>query len=293
MTTPVHSALRAGAATPADDRITRKQRRESAAGWAKTAVMSVITLVALAPIIMILVLSVRSGQTAAGTYSWNFSNYVEIFSKTPVLDYLYNSLAVTLGTTVFAVVIGALAGYPMSRLRNRFIGGYTLSLFVVQSLPVIVFVIPLFVVFAKIGMADTLSGVAVIFIAGSMAVTCWMMAAYYDSIPVELEEAAWVDGASLWGGFVRVVLRNSYPGILSAAIFSFLVAWNDYLVATVFLRSQSNFTLPIGLQTYFQQNATDWGPVMAMSVVMLLPPVMVFAVLNRFFSIGGIGGAIK
>ncbi|WP_240930791.1 carbohydrate ABC transporter permease [Isoptericola sp. BMS4] len=275
------------------DRLVRKQRREAVSRWGKTLVMAMVTLIVLTPIILILVLSLRSGQTASGVYSWNFSNYVEIFTKTPVMVYLGNTLVVTFGTTIFAVIIGALAGYPMSRLRNRFIAGYTLSLFVVQSLPVIVFVIPLFVVFANVGLADTLSGVAIIFIAGSMAVTCWMMASYYDSIPVELEEAAWVDGASMWGGFIRVVLRNSYPGILSAAIFSFLVAWNDYLIATVFLRTQSNFTLPIGLQTFFQQNATDWGPVMAMSVVMLLPPVIVFAVLNRFFSIGGIGGAIK
>ncbi|BDZ41938.1 ABC transporter permease [Paraoerskovia sediminicola] len=290
---PISPVRPGGPVIAHSERQARKARRERAKRWTKTVVMTVLTLLILAPIFMILMLSVRSGQTAAGTYTWSFDNFTEIFTRTPVFTYLRNSLVVTLGTTVFAVIIGALAGYPMSRLRGRFIRGYTLSLFVVQSLPVIIVVIPLFVVFATLGLADTLSGVAIIFIAGSMAVTCWMMAGYYDSIPIELEEAAWVDGATIWGGFVRVVLRNSYPGILSAAIFSFLVAWNDYLVATVFLRTQSNYTLPIGLQSFFQQNATDWGPVMAMSVIMLLPPVIVFAVLNRFFSIGGIGGAIK
>ncbi|GAA3639277.1 carbohydrate ABC transporter permease [Microbacterium awajiense] len=262
-------------------------------GWITFAVMSVVTLILLAPIFNIVILSFQGPQTLSGDPVWTVDNFVEIFTQTPVLTYLTNSLLVTLGTTVFGVVIGALAGYPLSRLRNRFARGYSLTLFVVQGLPVIVIVIPLFVVFAAIGLADTLSGVAIIFIAGSMAVTCWMMASYYDSIPYELEEAAWVDGASVFGAFVRIVLRNSYPGILSAAIFSFLVAWNDYLVAVVFLRSESNFTLPIGLQYFFQQNSTDWGPVMAMSVVMLLPPVIIFATLNRYFSIGGIGGAIK
>ncbi|WP_256432931.1 ABC transporter permease subunit [Martelella soudanensis] len=92
--------------------------------------------------------------------------------------------------------------------------------------------------------------------------------------------------------FVRIVLRNSLPGILSTAIYSFLLAWNNYLIALVFLRSDSNFTLPIGLQTFFQQNQADWGPVMACAVIMLLPPVLVFAFLNRFFSIGGVGGAL-
>jgi multiple sugar transport system permease protein len=131
-----------------------------------------------------------------------------------------------------------------------------------------------------------------VYVASTLAVATWMMAAYFDSIPSVLEEAAWVDGCSVFGSFVRIVLRNSLPGILSTAIFAFLLAWNDYLVALVFLRSSSIFTLPIGLQTFFQQNATDWGPVMAVSVIMLLPPAIVFAVLNRYFSVGGIGGSL-
>jgi multiple sugar transport system permease protein len=157
---------------------------------------------------------------------------------------------------------------------------------------VIVSVIPLFILFAAMGLADTLQGLVIIYVGGALAVATWMMAAYFDSIPVSLEEAAWMDGCSLFGGFVRIVLRNSLPGILSTAIFSFLVAWNDYLVAVIFLRSTERFTLPVGLQTFFQQNATDWGPVMAVSVIMMLPPIIVFTCLNRYFSVGGIGGSL-
>ncbi len=91
---------------------------------------------------------------------------------------------------------------------------------------------------------------------------------------------------------MRIVLRNSLPGVLSTAIFAFLLAWNDYLVAIVFLKTDSGFTLPIGLQSFFQQTVTDWGSVMAVSVMMMMPPVIVFATLNRYFSIGGIGGAL-
>jgi len=118
------------------------------------------------------------------------------------------------------------------------------------------------------------------------------MAAYIDSIPITLEEAAWMDGASVFGGFVRVVLRNSLPGILSTAIFSFLLAWNDYLIALLFLQDFTKYTLPIGLNTFFQQNAADWGSVMAVAVIMMLPPVLIFALLNKYFSVGGIGGSL-
>ncbi|MDQ1531449.1 MAG: multiple sugar transport system permease protein, partial [Microbacteriaceae bacterium] len=89
-----------------------------------------------------------------------------------------------------------------------------------------------------------------------------------------------------------IVLRNSLPGILSTSIFSFLLAWNDYLIAIVFLRSDPNYTLPIGLETFFQQNQTNWGLVMAVAVVMMLPPVLLFVLLNKYFSVGGIGGSL-
>jgi multiple sugar transport system permease protein len=148
------------------------------------------------------------------------------------------------------------------------------------------------VLFARLGLADNLIGLVIVYVGSSMSVATWMMAAYFDSIPHTLEEAAWVDGCSVFGSFTKIVLRNSLPGILSTAIFAFLVAWNDYLVALVFLKSSNVFTLPIGLQSFFQQNATDWGPVMAVSVVMLLPPTILFAFLNKYFSVGGIGGSL-
>jgi multiple sugar transport system permease protein len=91
---------------------------------------------------------------------------------------------------------------------------------------------------------------------------------------------------------MRVVLRNSLPGVLSTAIFCFLLAWNDYLVASVFLRTDTNYTLQVGVQTFFQQNQANWGLVMTVAVVMMIPPILIFAVLNRYFSVGGIGGSL-
>jgi multiple sugar transport system permease protein len=180
----------------------------------------------------------------------------------------------------------------LSRVRNRLVSGYSLVLFVVQSLPVVTAVIPLFITFTVLGLANTLPGVAIIYIGSTMSVAIWMMAAYFDSIPISLEEAAWMDGASVFGSFTRIVLRNSLPGILSTAIFSFLLAWNDYLVALIFLQDPSVTTLPIGVNTFSTQYATDIGSVMAVAVVMMLPPVIVFAFLNKYFSVGGIGGSL-
>lgn len=268
----------------------RKRAGKTGRWWRFTA-LAVIAVVVLVPLVAVVALSLQPslGSTATGP---TLENYITVFTQTSVASWIGNSLLVTLATVVVAVVIAAQAGYVLSRGRGRLVVGFSLILFVVQSLPVITAVIPLFVLFAQLGLVDTLGGLVIIYVGATMSVAIWMMAAYFDSIPITLEEAAWIEGCSVFGSFTRVVLRNSLPGILSTAIFSFLLAWNDYLVAVVFLRSEQNYTLPIGLETFFQQNQTNWGPVMAVAVVMMVPPIIIFAVLNRFFSVGGIGGSL-
>lgn len=270
----------------------RKPEPGARGTWWRFLVIFVVTLVVLIPIIAVVGLALQPALGSTSTSRFTLENFVTIFQATDVLTWLRNSLTVTLVTVVVSVVVAAPAGYVLSRGRGRLISGFSLVLFVIQSLPVVTAVIPLFILFAAFGLVDTLTGIMIIYVGSTMSVAIWMMAAYYDSIPVSLEEAAWMDGCSVFGGFVKVVLRNSLPGILSTAIFSFLLAWNDYLVALVFLRSNENFVLPVGLQSFFQQNATNWGLVMAVAVMMMLPPVILFATLNKYFSVGGIGGSL-
>lgn len=269
---------------------TRNRGRAAVPYW-RILVAAIATAILLVPIGAVAWLSLRPriGSTLTGP---TFDNFVHVFTTTDVLRWTANSLMVSLFSAVASVLVAAPAGYVLSRAKGRAVSAYSLLIFVIQSLPGVVFVIPLFVMFAAVQLVDTITGVAFVYVATSVSVACWMMTAYFDSIPVDLEEAAWLDGCSVFGAFVRIVLRNSFPGILSTAIYSFLLAWNDYLVALVFLRSASQFTLPIGIQTFFQQNQTDWGPVMACAVIMLVPPLLIFALLNRYFSVGGVGGAL-
>ena len=260
--------------------------------WWRFTALLVITAVTIVPIVAVAYLSLQPALGSAVTAPFTFENYANVFAQTNVLTWLGNSLVTTLITVVIAVAVAAPAGYVLSRGRNKLVSGYSLTLFIIQSLPVVTAVIPLFILFARLHLVDSLTGLTIIYVGSTMSVAIWMMAAYYDSIPISLEEAAWMDGVSLFGGFVRIVLRNSLPGVLSTAIFAFLQGWNDYLIASVFLRSDYNYTLPIGVQTFFQQNSTNWGLVMAVAVVMMLPPVIVFGVLNRYFSVGGIGGSL-
>ncbi len=254
--------------------------------------MIAIAAVVLVPIVVTIVLSIVPQSQSTTHAAVTLENFVHVFTQTRVLEWVRNSLVVTLATVVVSVAVAAPAGYVLSRGRGKAVSGYSLLLFVAQSLPIIVSVVPLFILFARFDLVDNLFGLAIVYISSTMSVATWMMAAYFDSIPIALEEAAWIDGSSLFGGFVRIVLRNSLPGVLSTAIFSFLLAWNDYLVAIVFLRSDANYTLPVGLQSFFAENNSQWGYVMAESVVMMLPPIVIFAFLNRYFSVGGIGGSL-
>ncbi len=276
-------------ARPAKRR-TLSQAQERGKWWRFVAIL-IISAIVLVPIVAVVLLSLEPslGSTARGV---TLENFAKIFTETSVGTWLANSLVVTLVTVLISVTVAAPAGYVLSRGRSKLVSGYSLILFIVQSLPVVTAVIPLFILFAQIGLVDNLVGVTIIYVGSTMSVAIWMMAAYFDSIPITLEEAAWMDGCSVFGSFTRIVLRNSLPGVLSTAIFAFLLAWNDYLVAVVFLRSDTNYTLQIGLQTFFQQNQTNWGLVMAVAVVMMLPPVLLFAALNKYFSVGGIGGSL-
>jgi multiple sugar transport system permease protein len=271
-------------------RRTLTQMQERGKWWRFVGIL-IISAVVLVPIVSVAFLSLQPslGSKATGI---TFENFGTVFQKTSVGTWLANSLIVTIVTVVIAVIVAAPAGYVLSRGRSKLVSGYSLVLFIVQSLPVVTAVIPLFILFAQLGLVDNLAGITIIYVGSTMSVAIWMMAAYFDSIPITLEEAAWMDGCSVFGSFTRVVLRNSLPGILSTAIFAFLLAWNDYLVAVVFLRSDQNYTLQIGLQTFFQQNQTNWGLVMAVAVIMMLPPVLLFALLNKYFSVGGIGGSL-
>jgi multiple sugar transport system permease protein len=278
--------------TATEPQVLRTSTGGSGARWLRFAIVLAITAVAVVPVVVVVYLAVRPGVNSTSHASLTFENFTNIFNNTDTLKWLRNSLFVTVSTVVVSVVVAAPAGYVLSRGRGRTVSGYSLLLFIVQSLPVITSVIPLFILFAKLGLVDSLNGLIIIYVGASMSVAVWMMAAYMDSIPRSLEEAAWIDGASVFGSFTRIVLRNSLPGVLSTAIFTYLVSWNDYLVAIVFMRTSTKFTLPLGVESFFQQNVTDWGSVMAVAVVMMAPPVIVFACLNRYFSVGGIGGSL-
>ena len=254
--------------------------------WLRLLVLLVVTALVLVPVLVPVWRLVAPDPVSgsSGGLTVLLSAVARTLRSAPVATWLTNSVLVTTVTVVVTVVVAAPAGYVISRGRRRSVHGFALLIFAVQSVPILLFMIPLFVLFTGLGLNDTLPGVTVIYIGLSTAVATWTMSSHFDSIPPELEEAAWIDGCSVLGGFVRVVLRSSLPGVLAAAVYTFLFTWNDYWIALVFLRSDVNYTLGLALAGSRSSSVV--------ALVAMLPPLVVFGVLNRYFSLGGIGGAL-
>jgi multiple sugar transport system permease protein len=254
--------------------------------WLRFLVMLVVTALLLVPVLVPVWRLVAPDPTrgSAGGMPALVTALARTLRGTPVTTWLTNSILVTSVAVVVSVAVAAPAGYVISRGRGRGVHGFALLIFALQAVPILLFMIPLFVLFVSFRLSDTLYGVTLIYTGLSVAVATWMLGSYFDSIPMELEEAAWIDGCSVLGGFMRVVLRNSLPGVLSAAVYAFLFTWNDYWIALVFLRTDVNYTLGLAL--------AGPGSSSAVALIAMLPPLIIFGVLNRYFSLGGIGGAL-
>ncbi len=277
--------------------IASRRKRRNMATVARLVVLIVFLVIVLVPIVVVLFDAFNTNaaleSTALGSFQHlTVSNFTYVIDDTNVLIYLRNSLIVSLTATVASIVLGALAGYAMSRYDAWWLRTYSLSLFFLQTFPLILVLIPLFDIFRMLHLINTFGSVILVYIVEALPFASWMFRAYFDRFPRSLEESAWIDGASRLRTLVRIVAPNSWPAAVSVGLYSFLLAWGDYLVAYVFLTSTNVLTLPVGLEAFFQQNTTQWAPVMASAAIMMVPGVVIFGVLQRYYNLAGFSGAV-
>ena len=204
-----------------------------------------------------------------------------------------NSVIVTLGSTIISIVVSTLAAYSLTRFRywgRSFVPYFSLLGYMVPS---IIFVFPLFLVMVRLELTDTLLSLILGYVCITLPFCMWLMWAFMRSIPIEIEEAALIDGASRMQVFYQVVLPTALPGIIAAAIFSMIVSWNDYLFGRVFMNSLDNLTLTVGVMLFFEGTHVDWGLLMAASVLMTVPMAILFMALQRHLVAGFGAGAVK
>ena len=272
-------------------------RHARAGNWALSALLLAIVIVVDMPIIMMVLNSLRrtdeilSGGLLPGAPS--LDNYRYLNERTPFWTYFGNSVLVAFGATALTIVVAALAGYCLSRFRARAITGYSRLLLLVQMFPLILTLIPLFILFRELHLVNTRTSVLLLYAVVHLPFATWMFKAFFDAIPRELEEAAQVDGSSRIGAFWRIVLRLSGPGIAAVTIFSLLFSYNEYLIASIFLRDEAKMTIPVGVQMFMQQFQTDWGSLMAAATLAMLPTVVFLLFVQKSMVYGAVAGSVK
>lgn len=209
------------------------------------------------------------------------------------LDWFLNSVIIALGTTAISTIVSTLAAYSLTRFRFPGQRAVPYLALVGYMVPSIIFVFPMFLVMADLRLTDTLLSLILGYVCITLPFCMWLMWAFFRGVPVEIEEAALVDGASRLRVFFEIVLPTAWPGIVAAAIFTLIVSWNDYLFGRVFMNSMENLPLTVGVMHFFDGTHVDWGLMMASSVLMTVPMAILFALLQRHLVAGFGAGAVK
>lgn len=207
--------------------------------------------------------------------------------------YLLNSLIVAVGTVLACGLLALLAATAVARFRFRFRTTVLLMILTVQMVPLEALVIPLFLQARTLGMLNTLLGLVIVYVAFSLSFAVWMLRGFVAGVPQEIEEAAYVDGAGWWRMFRSVLLPLVLPGLVATSIFSFIMAWNEFIFAITFLDDQSKFTAAAGLRSFFGRDSDNWGAIMAGSTLITVPVMLFFIVVQRRLSEGLVAGAVK
>ncbi len=270
----------------------------------RAVVLTGLTIFAVVPLYTMIVASVTDSTQIQLGFQWlpsgvSLAPYVQMWQTIDLLHYLINSTLVALITTVLSVLLGLLAGYAIT--RHRFTGKRTVlySVMITQTFPGILFLLPLFILYVSIDRAIGLSligsylGLIITYLSFSLPFCIWLLIGYLASVPVDTEEAAMTDGCGRLEAFFRITLRMAAPGVLAVGVFTFISAWSEVLFASV-LTNEATRTLPIGFQLFKNgHGVVEWNQLMAASLTISVPVVIVFLWLQRYFVRGLSAGSEK
>jgi ABC-type glycerol-3-phosphate transport system permease component len=220
-------------------------------------------------------------------------HYAFVLARTPFLLYVKNSFTVTIVTTLLSIVIGTLAAYAITRLSFRGREWVARGVVVTYLVPASLLFIPMFQVIHTLGLIDNMVGLMVTYLTFTVPFATWMMIGYFRNVPFELEDAALVDGCSRMQALVRIMLPLALPALAVVGLFAFTLSWNEFLYALVFIGSDSQKTLTLGLIGLVRGDTFPWGPMMAASLLGALPPVVVYVVSQKWVVSGLAAGSVK
>jgi multiple sugar transport system permease protein len=224
--------------------------------------------------------------------------YVAMFSGVgqggiPVLEYFRNSVIISVTSTIIALAVGMAGGYAFARYRFRGKTAIFLGFMLTRTVPGIALSLPLFFVYARLGIIDTHVGMILAYVALNVPFTVWLIDGFFRQVPRDLAEAAQIDGCTRWQAFWQVEFPLARPGIASAGIFAFLISWNEFALASQLTRSTNSKTLPVGLLDYTAEFTIDWRGMCALAVVMIIPALTLTFIVQKHLVSGLTSGAVK
>ena len=285
------------------------QRTNIAASVAGHLVLVAATIIALYPVLWVLKMALTPSQAFDSSpspipHDPTLANFAEVVSATHNADHwlfgkwlfgrqLSNSLFVAVATTAVGILMSCTAAYAFSRFRfpGREVGLGALLL--TQIFPGVVMVIPLYILLDKVRLLDSLWGLVLVYSTTAVPFCTFMLKGYFDTIPADMEESALVDGASRWTIFWRITLPLARPALAVTALFSFMTAWNEFILAYTFLNDAGQFTLPVALQRHVGEHDTDWGLFAAGAIIVSVPVMALFYALQRHLVSGLTAGSVK
>jgi arabinogalactan oligomer / maltooligosaccharide transport system permease protein len=256
-------------------------------------------LIALFPVIQVFSISLRPANRLLATSleifpaNGSLRNYVALFTERPFLTWLLNSTFVALVVTITGVVFASTAGYAFSRFA--FLGKKfgLLSLLVTQMFPATMLLLPMYIMLVNLQLINTYLGIVIMYSATALPFCVWQMKGYYDTIPTSLEEAGRIDGCNQFQTFLLIILPLASPALVITALFSFMAAWTEYVVAAQILQDTDLWTLPLGLKSFESNMGSEWGLYGAASMIVMIPVVVLFLSLSRWLVSGLTLGSVK
>lgn len=222
-----------------------------------------------------------------------FKAYIEVIERKPIFVWMKNTLIVTFGSTALSLVLSILAGYSLSRFKTA--GQQVMGYFLLLSrmLPGTLLVVPIYMIFSRMGWINTYKALVLTNITTIIPFSTWMMKGFFDSIPLQLEEAAAIDGCSWGGSFIRIIIPLTTPGIAAVTIYSLILSWNEFLFARTLAYDQSRWVFTVGLASFIGEHSIDWSEIMAGGLLFLVPLIILFIILEPYLVSGMTSGAVK
>ncbi len=282
----------------------RRRRRGSVWTWLIYLFLVVMSLFALFPIYFVVQASLRGNQTLYSTDLQLFpnhptlDNYRYILSEVPFLSWIFNSFIVCGGATLLGLFFSTTGAYALARFRFRGRQLMLVLLLAIQAFPALLALLAYYLLLQTLGLIEhaPLLGLALVYAGGTVVFGCWNIKGYFDTLPVELEQAALVDGATPTQAFLRITLPLAAPALAASALFMFIGGWNEFAIANIILNANAtgdNVTFPLGIYSLQNNFRVPWGYFAAASVLVAAPLSVVFLYLQRFFKSGLTVGSVK